>query len=370
MHGRSVLVSLVGFKMNSSRWAGPLRQVGEEGIVVKLSPSHLCNNLVVRGAFSAFVHGEHIVVVEQRGAGRSVCTETRVVEAPALPTQVSWCHFGKTHFLVVTTTVNIQVWDGHGTALLHVHVLETASDASDDTSAGQSSHCFARGIATLGTAQAQFLCAGTSSGAIVVLAHHVERGKHSFVLASANATPSSPHVGEALTALASNSTCAQLASADNDGRVVIWDASEGDHAWAQVHTFDAWRGHPCTSLEFGARFLLAAYSTGHVRIFNPAKPHILAEIAAHNRCINAIAGLVTSDTFDRCVFASVGDDTMLNVWAVDSRPETDDVEVELLNSASCVDALLVGVAFKGTDNIITSSYEATSLQVWTVDSKS
>ena len=107
-----------------------------------------------------------------------------------------------------------------------------------------------------------------------------------------------------------------------------------------------------------------------MRIFNPAKPHILAEIAAHNRCINAIAGLVPSDTFDLWVFASVGDDTMLNVWSIDSRPETDGVEVELLNSVSCADALLVGVAFKGTDNIITSSYEATSLQVWTVDGNS
>ena len=98
----------------SSNWSAPLRQVGEEGIVVKSSPSHLCNNLAVRGAFSAFVHGEHVVVVEQRGAGRSVCTETRVAEAPALPTQASWCQFGKTYFLVVTTTVDIQVWDGHG----------------------------------------------------------------------------------------------------------------------------------------------------------------------------------------------------------------------------------------------------------------
>lgn len=332
---------------------------------MKSSPSHLCNNLAVRGAFSAFVHGEHVVVVEQRGAGRSVCTETRVAEAPALPTQASWCQFGKTYFLVVTTTVDIQVWDGHGTALLHAHMLEAAPDAGDSAGAAQSTRCFARGIATLGTAQAQFLCVGTSSGAIVVLAHHVERGKHSFVPASANATPSSPHRGEALTALASNSTCAQLASADDDGRVVLWDASEGDRAWSLVHTFDAWRGHPCTSLEFGTRFLLAAYSTGHVRIFDHGTPHIVAEIAAHNRCINAITGMVPSDGFDRCVFASVGDDTVLNVWSIDSRAEGDGVEVELLGSASCLDALLVGVAFKGTEHIITSSYEATALQVWT-----
>lgn len=347
------------------------RVAGEAGkIKAILTPSHLCNNLAVHDAYAAFVHCNTVVIVERR-AGRAVSSELRV-HPPAVPTQAAWCRLGDAVFLVVTTTVDVQVWDRQGTVLLHAHRLapqvnEQGAGEGKSGGAGASRGVFARGIAAIDGAHAQLIYIGTSTGMMLAFSHHVECGKSLFSPLNFGVDGSDAGFGQheaPVTALATDDVCATLISADDTGRVVFWHVLDGEGVNQRVlsvlHVFDGAGGQPCTSLQLGSQFVIAAFSTGHIRLWDRHETQMVAVIAAHNRCINALASL-EHDGADGCTFASVADDTVLSVWSATAAGDT---KVELVSSVASDDSLLVGVAFQGLDHLVTSAFEAPALQVW------
>lgn len=99
-------------------------------------------------------------------------------------------------------------------------------------------------------------------------------------------------------------------------------------------------------------FFVVGLSTGVIRIYNCTKCDLLVEMHGHSRQINAIAchGV-------KPVFASVGDDTMINLWH--AKVESDRItDIEMVQSQRVPDHLLVGVVFGSKqDSLIVTPYD-------------
>jgi hypothetical protein len=93
--------------------------------------------------------------------------------------------------------------------------------------------------------------------------------------------------------------------------VTQWEAATA----APVASHDRGAGFPATSLATHGGRLFAGYASGHVRVFragtDPTSRVLEAEIAAHARCVTAVAAHPLSPTF-----VSVGEDCVVNVWSL------------------------------------------------------
>jgi hypothetical protein len=186
-----------------------------------------------------------------------------------------------------------------------------------------------------------------------------------------------------------------VASCDDAGVIAQWSC-EGDGAGAPssslgpkpVATFDKGAGFPCTGLGLVQGLLVASYASGHVRIFRPARRNpssgaasgsggggLLAEIAAHARCITALCPHPLQSTF-----ATVGEDSVLNVWSVPDAaaasmapaagaPPTK-LRVLLDMTTTVTDATLTGVQFVSNPtrpsvaHLAVASYDSRELKVF------
>ena len=63
-----------------------------------------------------------------------------------------------------------------------------------------------------------------------------------------------------------------------------------DESWERIAEFPSQPGAMCTALRFAGSKLLAAFSTGHVRVYDVslAGCSLCAQINAHARWINAL----------------------------------------------------------------------------------
>jgi hypothetical protein len=118
---------------------------------------------------------------------------------------------------------------------------------------------------------------------------------------------------------------------------MVWAAGTPSSSASPLATFDKGSGAPCTSLALRGSHLVAGYATGHVRVFRmPAATagsgagagaaatgstapsasggFLEVEIAAHARAVMSVCFHPSRSTF-----ASVGEDSVVNVW---SLPET------------------------------------------------
>jgi WD40 repeat protein len=106
---------------------------------------------------------------------------------------------------------------------------------------------------------------------------------------------------------------AQVASADNDGNLRIFDATSGEPV-------AEWRGHnravrTCTWSPDGAR-LLSGGEDGVLRVWEPSTGQSIANWRGHRGCVNACAW-----SPDGARVISVGDDGALRLWdATDGAP--------------------------------------------------
>ena len=89
------------------------------------------------------------------------------------------------------------------------------------------------------------------------------------------------------------------------------------------------RGSPCMTIAIRGSYIVAGFESGHIRIFSLNRKGSMVpavEVAAHARCITALAFHPKKN-----IFATVGEDTALNVWkmpdrlnkSVDKRRETE-----------------------------------------------
>jgi WD40 repeat protein len=102
--------------------------------------------------------------------------------------------------------------------------------------------------------------------------------------------------------------------------------------------------------------LVAAFSTGRILLYSLSSRSLLAEICAHSRWINALAKHPTEP-----VFASVSDDTFLNIWKI---PQGNGREVALLHSSVLTDKMGYGVTFMASGDLAVLSYDHEALTVF------
>ncbi len=128
-----------------------------------------------------------------------------------------------------------------------------------------------------------------------------------------------------------------VCSADEQGNVVVSAAGKTLRALGRV----AGKGFPCVSIAFlKGGTIVCGYENGGVTLVEAKTGKSLATIMAHPRPITAVA--VDSR---RARFASVGEDSFVNVWSLGK-----DGKVSVVKSQSCVKKLATGVQFLGSKN--------------------
>lgn len=68
----------------------------------------------------------------------------------------------------------------------------------------------------------------------------------------------------------------------------------------------------CTSLGLWEGMVVAAYGSGHIRLFSTVEPSLLCEVAAHARWITALDVASSAN-----LFLSVSEDSFVRVWEID-----------------------------------------------------
>ncbi|EOD06584.1 hypothetical protein EMIHUDRAFT_106816 [Emiliania huxleyi CCMP1516] len=104
----------------------------------------------------------------------------------------------------------------------------------------------------------------------------------------------------------------------------------------------------CTSLRIRGRTMLAAYSTGRVRVFDVDAKRCVAVVAAHARWINALEVHP-----GRGIFACASEDGYVSVWDLEPGRRANHV--------------LTGVAFVG-NSVAATAYDVSSLLTWSLGS--
>jgi WD40 repeat protein len=69
--------------------------------------------------------------------------------------------------------------------------------------------------------------------------------------------------------------------------------------------------YPCTSLKMWQDFILCAYGSGHIRVFDTQTWNLTCEVAAHARWITA-----TDVALETGYFLSVSEDSFVKVWQI------------------------------------------------------
>jgi len=111
-------------------------------------------------------------------------------------------------------------------------------------------------------------------------------------------------------------------------------------------------------LKCGNNLFVVGFASGMVNLYSAATGSKVIELSAHSRQVNALCCHPT-----KSIFATVGDDTFLNMWEVESG-NTPSVKLHL--SSRVADFQLVGVCFanKNFTSILATSYIFKTALVW------
>jgi len=306
-------------------------------LILKQTPSYLSNNLSAFDSSLAFVSGSEVSLPHLNGEWRSITLQDE-----------SKCHQAKfvtlqtLTLLVLALDVGVQIWNASGTRMVFFLPLEGVIEFSPEEQK------FTRGIAAV--PYGSYIFVGTFTGDLIIISAQMEEDDRIEFLEAV------PGHAAPISALAASQL--HVVSADDEGSIIIRDVLEG---FQPLHTIQG-QGMPVTSLAIREDLLVASYNTGHLRFFLLSTGSMIAEIAAHSRCINAL------DIHpEQPLLASIGDDTYLNIWTL---PETDEGAqgegMTLLFSEQVHDKLLTGVSFLNheTRHIATSAYDCDGLPLW------
>jgi len=277
----------------------------------------------------AYAQGNAVFMVEE---GKKPLVLPVNDEDPVV--QVRYCDLGPKVLLVTVTTKAVMAWDVGLSRMIFNHKL-----SSLDKNAGQAD--FLRGIGCIAPNK---VLVGSTSGTIYMF----ETTDGTLELEG----KLKGHKG-AITALGPPQTDLLL-SGDDQGAVISWT---GGDMPTQECGFEA-RGSPVMSLAGRRDMVVAAYGTGHIRIFSRKKNMLAVEVAAHSRPVMALAMHPSQDQF-----VSVGEDTIVNVWPLPDFESKSSSTVDVLFSTSAKDRILVGVGFYGGD-IVASAFDSGSVLIW------
>lgn len=191
-----------------------------------------------------------------------------------------------------------------------------------------------------------FICVGSSVGSVAVIQCPTPDGERMSLQ-----QPLVTKAGQAITAVAS--WPGKLVVGNELGDIFLFDCEGG--VFEQVWEF-AGVGYPCTALGVHLDVIVAAYSSGHVRLFRYGIHELAIELTAHARIINALSIHPTLNMFATC-----GDDQFINVWSLPDFKSVSSNSVELLCSERVPNRLLCGVSYFGDEQIGVVSYDEDDL---------
>jgi len=294
--------------------------------------SLLHNNLASSsGGWTAIVHNS-----VNPGAGRLLLSKMGGAskDGPDVSqaTSVSYVELSHGPVLVVSSTNGTQIYNEDGTAMVFYMPI------NDSTAAPLKYHqgaCLEPAL--------QHIVIGTSKGSLMA----VQALTADQYVALVESQPAGAASG--VVDLCFNAISNTIVSAHHDGEMRIWTINAAG-AYENPTVLPAMGEAPVRVVPLGVR-LLVAYGPGTLCIFDAITHELQAEITAHARWITALA--VREDLG---FVATVGEDTMLNVWQVDANTG----QVGLQHSSSVADKLLTGVAFSSTGMLV-SAYDTSDL---------
>lgn len=201
--------------------------------------------------------------------------------------QVKWCQIGQVPALVIITQDGFQIYDDTGTQMHFWYHFENEG-------------WFGTSLAVLEKDQ---LAIGTSTGKIAIFnlgqrcdavqAENLDTGFNSSV---STVTASSRY----------------LACGGDNGNIGVWQSKS---PYGKLQSFDTY-GFPCTGICLWNDWVLVAYGSGHLRLFDIVNRQILSEITAHAKWISAL------DISESSSYAlSVSEDSFLRVWQLSKSQE-------------------------------------------------
>jgi len=279
-------------------------------------------------------HNEVVLLSVSSGETRKMPISTKCTVHQAALVNVT-----STLFLVITSSEGTQIWSVDGMELKSFLPLNTMT-------CGEAQGHFCRGITGTGSG---YICTGTSSGSVVVINVPARGGEGISFFDNLETKRDCP-----ISTLASSSSV--LAAGNDDGDVYIFDTSAGFECTRKFMG----SGFPCTSLCVKADLVIAAYSTGHIRLYRTALKEIAAEVTAHAR---TITGLCIHPTLYMAV--SVSEDQHMHVWTLPDFTSYASAEMDLLSTCTVENKKLTGVAFINDDQIGVVAYDDDEVTIYT-----
>ena len=205
--------------------------------------------------------------------------------------------------LILITEKNVQFHDMRRDAVLYTFV------PNEETACGETVENFAAGICHLG----YFIFIGLATGGLLVISR-LDDGCLVFEDVVAGARVS------AVTDVTADDC--NVVTGDADGCIAVWEP-DGQRILRIEVQFDAGANQfPVTSILARNALIVAAFGSGHVRVYGIMQRRLLSEVHAHNGWINdmAISRVhATQKSLNQSfLIATAGDDSRIRVFAVKS----------------------------------------------------
>lgn len=175
-------------------------------------------------------------------------------------------------------------------------------------------------------------------------------------------------LSNAIMSMASDAKSQTLAVATGNG-AILFVKPQDDAEWTTVFDLGkslAVRDVPALSVSHlqrsqGQSLFVVGFASGMVKIYLADSGAPVCELAAHTRQVSAVA----CHQGGKSVFATVSDDTFMNVWEV-SGNKLETIDVQLVVSSRCADLQVTGVAFGGPkmSAVVASIYDYKQILVW------
>lgn len=296
-------------------------------LVLPGSPSHQPNNLSSCDILDniAYIRFSEVIVSSMSGASKRIPISSRCHIY-----QAAFVHIQGVPFIALTSSLGVQIWTTDGGEMKYFFAISSLVDSEEE------GH-FMRGVTAIKTG---FICVGSSTGNIIILKATSADGEGIELQETLETSKN------AITAIHASDQL--LVCANDIGDIIgfnVESAFEVKCRFSGAH-------FPCTSILTRFDMIIAAYSTGHIRLFRPQTSELVIEIAAHARCIT---GLAIHPSLN--ILASVSEDQFLIVWQLPANLSRAANDIDLLFSEKIDNHLLTGVAFVSDEKIGVVSFD-------------
>jgi len=248
--------------------------------------------------------------------------------------------------LCVSSTSGTQIYNEDCSVLRHLAPLDEPSVGNDEAVKHHQGACL--------VPDRQHVIIGTWKGSIIVL-HAPSAESFNMLSVASSDSSNSPGSKSVVSDLCYNACAQVVVSVHRGGYANFWTPSDaGKYTCGEpLMLSDAVDlVSPVAVASLGPRIVVAC-GPGQLKLFDAVSKELQVEVTAHARWITALA---VQDTTDECShIATVGEDTVLNVWTVSASGE-----VGFAHSSSVTNKLLTGVAFH-EGGIAVTAYDSAEL---------